>query len=246
MPPAADRQPPGTTGQPPVSRPPSTDTSVPTSASPAASVPVPGVYQHVLGWSGTGKVAHLTFDDGPGPYTDRVLDILAAKGVRATFCQIGEQVGAYPAAENRIVAHGHQLCNHSWDHPLGFGLLSVKDVTSEIARTEQAIGAASGVMPGYFRAPGGRFGQSVKVAATTIGTHLLGWGADTEDWKRPGVDAILANAQKNLSPGVIILMHDGGGDRSETLAALPLLIDRLRNQGYTITPLPVRTPTPGR
>lgn len=200
----------------------------------------------MLGWSGQGKVVHLTFDDGPGPYTARVLDILAAKGVRATFCQIGKQVGDYSAVEKRIVADGHQLCNHSWDHPLGFGSLAVPRVLSEINRAEQAIKAFSGVAPGYLRAPGGEFGRPVQVAAAKIGTHLLGWGADTEDWKKPGVDTIMANAMNEISPGAIILMHDGGGDRSQTLAALPLLIDKLRADGYTFSALPVRTPTPGQ
>ena len=191
----------------------------------------------MLGWTGSGRVVSLTFDDGPGPYTGQVLDILAAKKVPATFCQIGEQVADYPAIERRIVALGGVLCDHSWDHDEHLSERSAADIDREMDRTRSVIASVSGVTPVYYRAPGADFGDPVKRAAARNHLPLLGWAVDTRDWTRPGVEAIVASVLDGVTPGAIVLLHDGGGDRSETVAALPRIIDGLRARGYTfITP----------
>lgn len=217
---------------PPASRPASPDR-------PSAPPPVPAAFRHVLGWTGSGRVVSLTFDDGPGPYTAQVLDVLADKKVPATFCQIGEQVAEYPSVEKRIVAMGDVLCDHSWDHDEHLSERPAADIDSEIDRTRSVIAAVAGRAPVYYRAPGGDFGDPVKLAAARSDLPLLGWSVDPRDWARPGVDAIVAGVLNAVTPGAIVLLHDGGGDRSETVAALPRIIDGLRARGYTfITPAP--------
>jgi len=199
-------------------------------------------YTTVLGWTGEGKVAYLTFDDGPGPATGVMLDILAAKGVKATFCVVGQRVAANPEMTRRIVAEGHTLCNHSWDHPTGFDTLPADALAGQIGRTQDAIVGATGRTPRYLRAPEGRFGDptgSVHQAAQQNRTLLLGWAVDSKDWTRRGAATIVSNVIGSVSPGAIILMHDAGGaDRQQTMDSLPGVIDGLQAAGYTLLPLP--------
>jgi peptidoglycan/xylan/chitin deacetylase (PgdA/CDA1 family) len=207
-----------------------------------ADVPVVAPYATVIGWHGDAKVVYLTFDDGPGPATGRVLDILAASGVKATFCQLGLRVADAPDVTRRVVAEGHTLCNHSWDHHSPFDALAPADLDSEIGRTQDAFSQAAGVAARYFRAPEGAFGPTggaVLQAAQRARTIPLGWGVDSLDWRKPGVDAIVANVMTAVSPGAVILLHDGGGtDREQTLAALPGIIAGLQAAGYTLAAMP--------
>ncbi len=190
-----------------------------------------------MGWTGSGKVVALTFDDGPGPYTGQILDILESKNVPATFCQIGEQVASYPAVEKRIVADGDVLCDHSWDHDEHLSQRGAADIDREMRRTRSAILSAAGVAPVYYRAPGGDFGDPVKRAAARNHLPMLAWAIDTRDWTRPGVDAIVDAVLDHVTDGAVILLHDGGGDRSQTVAALPRIIDGLRARGFSfVTP----------
>lgn len=207
-----------------------------------ADVPMVAPYATVIGWHGDARVAYLTFDDGPGPATGRVLDILAASGVKATFCQLGLRVAEAPDVTRRVVAEGHTLCNHSWDHHSPFDALAPADLDSEIGRTQDAFVQAAGVAARYFRAPEGAFGPTggaVLQAAQRARTIPLGWGVDSLDWRKPGVDAIVANVVTAVSPGAVILLHDGGGtDREQTLAALPGIIAGLQAAGYTLAAMP--------
>ena len=207
-------------------------------------VALPSQYAHILGWISGGKVVSLTFDDGPSPYTGKVLDVLKRYGIKATFCQIGEQVGSYPAVEARIKAEGHTLCNHSWDHDEALPAKAVSVIDSEITRTQQAINSATGVTPRYYRAPGGDWGQGTKLKAQLAKYHTipLAWADDSLDWTKPGVDKIVRNVLGSVTPGAIILMHDGGGNRTQTLAALPKIIAGLKAKGYTIVGLPQDPP----
>lgn len=203
-------------------------------------------YATVLGWHGEDRVAYLTFDDGPGPYTDRILDLLAAGGVKATFCEIGQQVTAYPSLAQRVAAQGHTLCNHSWDHHTPFDALPPETLDQEIGLTQNAIASATGITARYFRAPGGAFGApdgAVLLAGQRARTIPLGWGVDALDWQKPGAPAVVANVLTAVSPGAVILLHDGGGtDRDQTLQALPGIISGLQSAGYTLAALP---PDPG-
>ena len=222
-----------------------------------ADVPMVAPYATVIGWHGDARVAYLTFDDGPGPATGRVLDILAASGVKATFCQLGLRVAEAPDVTRRVVAEGHTLCNHSWDHHSPFDALAPADLDSEIGRTQDAFVQADDVVTGMvtgateglvvewdlaFRAPEGAFGPTggaVLQAAQRARTIPLGWGVDSLDWRKPGVDAIVANVVTAVSPGAVILLHDGGGtDREQTLAALPGIIAGLQAAGYTLAAMP--------
>jgi peptidoglycan/xylan/chitin deacetylase (PgdA/CDA1 family) len=182
------------------------------------------------------KLVALTFDDGPGPYTHQILDVLAAKHVRATFCQIGMQVGDFPALERRIVAGGNALCNHSWDHNYN-RTTTAGTIPAEIDRTNAALLAACGTRPLLMRAPGGLWTPTLYAALRAREMVPLGWAVDPDDWKEPGTATIVARVLAQVRPGAVILLHDGGGDRNQTVAAVGTIIDALRARGYTFVTL---------
>ncbi len=199
----------------------------------------------MLGYQGSGQVAYLTFDDGPGPQTGAILDILAAAGVKATFCQVGSRIADFPDTERRIIAEGHTLCNHSWSHPDGLSAAPAQAINAEIGRPQKVF-AADGVQVHYFRSPGGDFGVSRTTLRQVCQLNRvvpLGWSVDSQDWRKPGVAAIVRNVLGTVTPGSIILMHDAGGaDRDQTIAALPRVISGLRADGYTLAELPKEGP----
>ena len=208
-------------------------------ASSAGLPPLTAPFDTVLRSSGGDRVAYLTFDDGPSKYTGRVLDTLAAAGVKATFCQIGSQLGDYPDTERRLISDGHTLCNHSWTHPVNIAALPPADIDLQIGRTQQAL-TGLGVTPRYFRAPDGDFGttSTLRQICQQYQTRPLGWAVDPQDWKKPGTPAIVQTVLGTVTPGAVILLHDGGGNREQTLAALPAIITGLHAQGYTLAALP--------
>jgi cellulose synthase/poly-beta-1,6-N-acetylglucosamine synthase-like glycosyltransferase/peptidoglycan/xylan/chitin deacetylase (PgdA/CDA1 family)/spore germination protein YaaH len=192
----------------------------------------------------------LTFDDGPDPaFTPAILDVLAAKHAPGVFFVIGENAIAHPRLMRRIVEEGHEVGNHSYTHP-NLALVSARGTRLELNATQRVIEAYTGRSTRLFRAP--YFGDAEPTTADEIGPALaaqqagyinIGLHVDPADWRRPGVDAIVertlaqvasANPQRT---GNIVLLHDAGGDRSQTLAALPILIDSLRARGYRIVPL---------
>ena len=181
---------------------------------------------------GNRKVVALTFDDGPGPNTHQILDVLASRGVHGTFCQIGRQVGDFPDTEKRIVAEGNALCNHSWDH-IYARTTAAAAIPGEIDKTNAAIEAAAGVRPDVMRAPGGLWTAALYSALASRHMVPLGWAVDPDDWKQPGTATIVSRVLAQVRPGAVILMHDGGGDRRQTVAALGTIIDTLRSAGYT-------------
>jgi membrane peptidoglycan carboxypeptidase len=187
----------------------------------------------------TGRYVALTFDDGPSSHTQAVLDVLAQHNVTATFCVVGDSVAANPEQLRRIVAAGHAVCNHSTHHDQ-LGRASAERVRDDIALTDAAIEtAAPGTAVPYFRAPFGDWGGSAQVAAE-LGHTPLGWSVDPGDWALPGPDAIVAAVLRQLTPGGVVLLHDGGGERSQTVAALRVLIPRLLAEGWTFD-VPART-----
>ena len=228
---------------PPITSPPAAAPAPPAAADPPASSaglpPLTAPYDTVLRTSGGDRVAYLTFDDGPSKYTGRVLDTLAAAGVKATFCQIGSQLGDYPDTERRLIGDGHTLCNHSWTHPVNIAALPPADIDQQIGRTQQAL-AGLGVTARYFRAPGGDFGatSTLRQVCQQYQTRPLGWAVDPQDWKKPGTPAIVQTVLGTITPGAVILLHDGGGNREQTQAALPAIITGLQAQGYTLAALP--------
>ncbi|MFE7189815.1 polysaccharide deacetylase family protein [Kitasatospora sp. NPDC057541] len=209
--------------------------ATPTPAPPPAVSPTTGVPTAVVHSTASGgRTVALTFDDGPGPATGQVLDLLAQYGARATFCVIGKQAAADPAAVQRILAAGHRLCDHTVDHPQPFAALPHDRAEHEIADARQMIVRAGGpgTAVGWFRAPGGAFTADNRTIAADHGLRPLGWSVDPRDWSRPGTAAIVAAVQAQLKPGGVVLLHDGGGDRTQTVAALRQLLPWLTAQGY--------------
>ncbi|MER7331036.1 MULTISPECIES: polysaccharide deacetylase family protein [unclassified Micromonospora] len=183
--------------------------------------------------SGTSLVA-LTFDDGPDPlYTPQVLAVLREHRVRATFCVVGENAQSHPDLIRAIVADGHTLCNHSWNHDVTLGEQSPKSIRADLLRTSEAIRAAvPGAPIAYYRQPGGAWTTSVVSVARELGMTPLHWTVDTVDWKVPGAGRIAASVRTQVEPGSVVLLHDAGGDRQGTVDALyeilPDLTSRFR------------------
>ncbi len=176
----------------------------------------------------------LTFDDGPGPATPEVLALLARHGVNAVFCEVGTAVERRPALTRAVLAGGNVLCDHTWSHDLALRTRSPAVIMREIARGKAAITAAAGVTPVFFRVPGGNWSPTIEAEARRQMMLPLRWSVDPRDWSRPGADAIVERVLSDVRPGGVVLMHDGGGDRSQTVAALAVLLDRLPRMGYRI------------
>jgi peptidoglycan/xylan/chitin deacetylase (PgdA/CDA1 family) len=182
------------------------------------------------------KEMALTFDDGPGYQTAQFLDVLERERAPATFFEIGRQVGPFGlggAIERRMLADGDMIGDHTWSHPDvgGAGLFAQQ----QIEDTAAAIRSAThGFIPCLFRAPYGVTSPALITEARSLGFTTIQWDIDPRDWARPGVSAIVANVLANARPGAIVIQHDGGGDRSQTVAALPLEIAGLRARGYTL------------
>lgn len=180
------------------------------------------------------KVIALTFDDGPNaPYTQRILKILKAHNARATFFMLGEELAADPALGREIRDAGHAIGNHSWSHPA-----HPKDAAGEVSRTDREIHRVLNIDTTLFRPPYGIMTNGLSSAARARSEAVLLWSIDTFDWKRPGANRIVARVLRGARSGRIVLMHDGGGNRRQTVGALAQVLDRLRKQGYRFVTIP--------
>ena len=202
------------------------------------------------------KEVALTFDDGPdATWTPQILDILETKHAPATFFVIGENALAHPLILKRILAGGSEIGNHSYTHP-NMAQVSPRGARIELNATQRLVEAYTGRSTRLFRAP--YFGDAEPTTADELGPALqaqqagyvnVGLHVDPDDWKRPGVKAIVDNVFEDIAAGEdvddgaanksrnIILLHDSGGDRAQTVAALPAIIDGLRARGYTLVPV---------
>ncbi|MBV2153076.1 polysaccharide deacetylase family protein [Kitasatospora sp. SUK 42] len=179
------------------------------------------------------KVVYLTFDDGPSPqYTAQILAVLARYRVPATFFEIGQNVTANPGLTDQAVHQGESVQNHSWDHP-DLRPLSLADFNAQILNTDQAIRARTGRTPTCLRPPYGFVDKTVRARAAALGKTIKLWTVDPADWSRPGIHTIEQRVLTAVRPGSVILLHDGGGDRSQTVAALPTVLTTLQHRGYT-------------
>ncbi|WP_020663030.1 polysaccharide deacetylase family protein [Amycolatopsis benzoatilytica] len=173
----------------------------------------------------------LTFDDGPNPpYTGKILDLLERYGVRATFFCVGLNASASGEDLQRMIEQGHEVGNHTWSHPF-LPDLSETQLADQIDRTAEAIGSATGAEPGYFRPPYGSRTPAIVQSLAGRGTKVALWDVDTEDWAMRGPEVVTKTVAHQTRPGSVVLMHDGGGDRSQTVAALPAVIEGLLSRG---------------
>ena len=178
------------------------------------------------------KVIALTIDDGPSPvYTPQILGILERYRVTASFAMIGESAAYHPAIARDVADAGHVIINHTWDHA-NLAWLGAAATRAEISRASDAIYGATGRRPGMFRAPYGVWSPTALECCASEGLTPLGWSVDPRDWSRPGVRQIVSIIMADTRTGSIILEHDGGGDRSQTVAALQTVIPRLLDEGY--------------
>jgi peptidoglycan/xylan/chitin deacetylase (PgdA/CDA1 family) len=188
---------------------------------------------------GNGNVVSFTFDDGPNPPdTLRLLQVLRRHQVRAVFCLWGEHVRQYPDVVRRIAAEGHVLCNHSMNHD-DLSTKTPEEIRADLVATSALIRE---VVPyaqiPYFRAPYGAWGQSPQIAAE-LRMQPLGWRLAIADWEPPGTNVLVQRLREGITPGAVVLMHDGGGDRSQTVQAVNRIIPELRAENYRFT-LPER------
>ena len=180
------------------------------------------------------KVFALTFDDGPWPqYTRQILRILKDEKVPASFFMVGQEVSRRPEIAREVSLAGHAIGNHSWDHPS-----RPRDAVAQVTRTNAAIKKAVGFAPTFFRPPYGILKNGMARQAMNQGQPVIIWSADGADWKKPGAEKMARRIINEASPGGIALMHDGGGNRNQTVAALPKIIRELRARGYRFVTLP--------
>jgi peptidoglycan/xylan/chitin deacetylase (PgdA/CDA1 family) len=210
---------------------------------PANATFAPGVTAKTTGTDGVA----LTFDDGPGDQTMAILNLLRASGVKATFCLIGSNVREHPELVQAIVRDGHTLCNHTWLHDLQLGQRSTDVIRSDMQRTNDEIHrAVPGVAIKYFRHPGGAWTAAAVSVAEELGMTSIDWDVDPLDWDTgsygvgPGmVNHIIDSVKQGVQPGSIILSHDGGGDRTSTVAAYQTLLPYLLQERHLrLVPLP--------
>lgn len=180
------------------------------------------------------KVIALTFDDGPWPHsTHRILEILANYNAKATFYMVGEMAHERPELAREVRDAGHAIGNHSWTHPS-----RPRDPIGEVKRTNAAIKKAVGFEPTTFRPPYGIVKNGMAKEAMKEKMAVLIWSDDSDDWRRPPASRIAATVLREATPGGVVLMHDGGGDRSKTVAALPIILSKLSERGYGFVTIP--------
>jgi peptidoglycan-N-acetylglucosamine deacetylase len=174
----------------------------------------------------------LTFDDGPNPYyTPQILTILQQYGVRATFFDIGYLVADYPNIVRQEYYQENVVANHSWSHPV-LTSLSAQGIQSQLTSTTNIIQATIGVRPTFFRPPYGAVNNTVLAQARNLHYTTVMWDGTAEDWSLPGVNAIVNKTLYYARNGAILLLHDGGGNRAQTVAALPIIIKTLKSRGF--------------
>ncbi|GAA2849742.1 hypothetical protein GCM10010517_07140 [Streptosporangium fragile] len=179
------------------------------------------------------KCVALTFDDGPGPYTRPLLDVLARHRARATFFVLGRMVvDDGPGTVRRMVAEGHELGNHSWSHPV-LSELSRARIRWQLLRTQLVVEQATGVRMTVMRPPYGATDLRVTAESRRQGLAQVLWNVDTLDWRDRKVSVVVRRAAR-IRPGSIVLLHD---IHPSTVTAVPRLLRRLAARGYTFVTL---------
>jgi peptidoglycan/xylan/chitin deacetylase (PgdA/CDA1 family) len=182
------------------------------------------------------KVVALTFDDGPWENTtEQILDILRQENIKATFFFVGQAIQANPDVAKKVAAEGHTLGNHTWRHYMDN--MDEATAIAEIGNAAKLLYETTGARTALFRPPGGNLGGRLVDFAKELGYTVMLWSADSSDYM-VSTPLIIDNVLRNTRPGGIILLHDGGGDRRDTVAALPQIIASLKQQGYRFVTVP--------
>ena len=203
-------------------------TPAPTTTAPVASPSVPDTPDD------EGAVVYLTFDDGPHPdYTPRVLDVLARHGARATFFVLGSLVEAHPDIIDRIVAEGHTIANHTWNHE-ALGGLPRAAFDETVSRTQAVL--ADRATP-CLRPPYASVDAYTSEWASSHGLSLMMWTVDPGDWRRPPAAEIADHIVQRAKAGAVVLLHDGGGNRTRTVEGLDMALERLAGQDLRFEPV---------
>ncbi|NJR14687.1 MAG: polysaccharide deacetylase family protein [Calothrix sp. CSU_2_0] len=183
------------------------------------------------------KVIALTFDDGPWPQsTSKVLDILKKNNIKGTFFVVGQMLQEHPDMGKRVVAEGHVIANHTWHH--WYHYMNPQASAFEVDNTSNLIYKVTGVKTSLFRPPGGIKTNGPYAYAKNQKYANIMWSSDSVDYSRPSVPKLISNVMREARPGGIVLMHDGGGNRSNTVQALPQIISNFRKQGYRFVTIP--------
>lgn len=180
------------------------------------------------------KIVALTFDDGPSPtFTPQILDTLAKYQAKATFFVIGEHAEKYPEIIKRQAEEGHEIANHTYNHHYDL-TVNPANLKRELKQTANTIFSITGYYPSLFRPVGGYYDETIINTAIKNGYQIImwSWHQDTKDWTRPGANKIAHSVTSDTQPGDIVLMHDSGGDRTQTVQALDKILATLKKEGY--------------
>ncbi|NEC88717.1 polysaccharide deacetylase family protein [Streptomyces sp. SID12501] len=192
-------------------------------------------HEPLLRVSGRGRTMVLTFDDGPDPrYTPDILRTLREHDVRAMFFVCGEMAVDNKDLLTEMTDDGHVVGNHTWSHPL-LTRLTRSEIRSQMERTSKVVEDACGEPPVWFRAPYGAWNRTAFQLGAELGMEPLAWTVDTLDWMAPGARTIADRVERGAAPGVVVLSHDAGGDRSQSVRALRDYLPELLDSGYHIT-----------
>jgi peptidoglycan-N-acetylglucosamine deacetylase len=185
------------------------------------------------------KTVYLTFDDGPNPvWTREILTLLEKSRAQASFFVIGKNAEAWPGLVEREARDGDSVGDHTWSHP-NLTDLSARAGSAELARDKTLIARLTGTEPSLWRPPYEAFNPSVMAIASGLGMKMQLWSTTTGDWQQPGTEVIVLRVMAALHNGMVVLLHDGGGyTRSETVAAVAILIPELNAAGYRLAALP--------
>lgn len=183
------------------------------------------------------KVIALTFDDGPWPkHTEGILNVLRKEKVLATFYWIGEHLNEFPNIAPKVIADGHAIANHTWNHH--YHNVDKNTAAKELGSLAELIYKLTRVKTSIFRPPGGVLDNGLVSYAQNQNYVVTMWSSDAQEASYPSVQGLINNVLNSASPGGIVLMHDGGGDRSTTVQALPTIIKELKRRGYKFVTLP--------
>jgi peptidoglycan/xylan/chitin deacetylase (PgdA/CDA1 family) len=182
-------------------------------------------------------ILYLTFDDGPSKYSQQMIDLLAQYDAQATFFVLGKAAKSNPDQVRSMAEGGHYVANHTYGHPSLQGV-SREDFINEVEGTKEIILDIALDLFGldrdvrYLRPPYGATDANTRQYAADLGYAVVLWDVDPQDWRRPGAKVIAGHVIRSAKPGAIILMHDGGGERTQSVAALEMVLRELSDQGY--------------